>query len=43
MVIYLKIPGVIGFLGGENLPLSDEEVNSIVNQIEEKKEVVLQR
>jgi len=34
-------PGVIGFLGGEKpSPLSDEEVNSIVNQIEEKKEVV---
>lgn len=34
-------PGVIGFLGGERpAPLSDEEVNSIVNQIEEKKEVV---
>ena len=30
--------GVIGFLGGERpAPLSDEEVNSIVNQIEEKK------
>ena len=34
-------PGVIGFLGGERpTPLSDEEVNSIVNQIEEKKEVI---
>ena len=34
-------PGVIGFLGGERpAPLSDEEVNSIVHQIEEKKEVV---
>lgn len=34
-------PGVIGFLGGERpTPLSDEEVNSIVHQIEEKKEVV---
>ena len=34
-------PGVIGFLGGEKpSALSDEEVNSIVNQIEEKKEVV---
>jgi len=34
-------PGVIGFLGGERpAPLSDEEVNSIVHQIEEKKEAV---
>lgn len=34
-------PGVIGFLGGERpTPLSDEEVNSIVHQIEEKKEVI---
>lgn len=34
-------PGVIGFLGGERpAPLSEEEVNSIVHQIEEKKEVV---
>ena len=34
-------PGVIGFLGGERpAPLSEDEVNSIVHQIEEKKEVV---
>ncbi|MFL2859886.1 MAG: transcription termination/antitermination protein NusG [Pontiellaceae bacterium] len=34
-------PGVIGFLGGERpTPLSEDEVNSIVHQIEEKKEVV---
>ena len=34
-------PGVIGFLGGERpAPLSDDEVNSIVHQIEEKKEAV---
>ena len=34
-------PGVIGFLGGERpTPLSDDEVNSIVHQIEEKKEAV---
>ncbi len=34
-------PGVIGFLGGERpAPMTDAEVNSIVNQIEEKKEAV---
>ena len=34
-------PSVIGFLGGERpAPLSDQEVDSIVNQLEEKKEVV---
>jgi transcriptional antiterminator NusG len=34
-------PSVIGFLGGVTpAPMSDEEVSSIVNQIEEKKEVV---
>ena len=34
-------PGVIGFLGGKRpAPLSEDEVNSIVHQIEEKKEVV---
>lgn len=34
-------PGVIGFLGGERpAPMTDDEVNSIVNQIEEKKEAV---
>ena len=34
-------PGVIGFLGGERpAPMSDAEVDSIVNQIEEKKESV---
>jgi transcriptional antiterminator NusG len=34
-------PGVIGFLGGERpVPLSDAEVDSIVHQIEEKKETV---
>ncbi|HEY5653842.1 MAG TPA: transcription termination/antitermination protein NusG [Pontiella sp.] len=34
-------PGVIGFLGGERpAPMSDQEVDSIVNQIEEKKEIV---
>lgn len=34
-------PGVIGFLGGERpAPMSDDEVNAIVNQIEEKKEAV---
>jgi len=34
-------PGVIGFLGGERpTPMSDDEVNNIVNQIEEKKETV---
>jgi transcriptional antiterminator NusG len=34
-------PGVIGFLGGERpAPMTDDEVNAIVNQIEEKKEAV---
>ena len=34
-------PGVIGFLGGERpAPMTDDEVSSIVNQIEEKKEAV---
>ena len=34
-------PGVIGFLGGDKpVPLSEEEVNSIVHQLEEKKETV---
>ncbi len=34
-------PGVIGFLGGKRpVPLSEDEVSSIVNQIEEKKETV---
>jgi len=34
-------PSVIGFLGGDHpVPLSSDEVNSIVNQIEEKKETV---
>lgn len=34
-------PSVIGFLGGERpVPLSEDEVNSIVHQIEEKKETV---
>lgn len=34
-------PGVIGFLGGERpVPLSEDEVNSIVYQIEEKKEAI---
>jgi transcriptional antiterminator NusG len=34
-------PGVIGFLGGDRpVPMSDQEVDSIVNQIEEKKETV---
>ena len=34
-------PGVIGFLGGERpVPLSEDEVNSIVYQMEEKKEAV---
>ncbi len=34
-------PGVIGFLGGEKPePLNEEEVNNIVHQVEEKKEVV---
>jgi transcription termination/antitermination protein NusG len=34
-------PSVIGFLGGERpSPLSDKEVDSIVNQIEDKKETV---
>ncbi|MCK4563800.1 MAG: transcription termination/antitermination protein NusG [Verrucomicrobia bacterium] len=34
-------PSVIGFLGGEKpAALSDDEVNSIVHQIEEKKETV---
>ena len=34
-------PSVIGFLGGDKpAPLSDDDVNSIVNQIEEKKETV---
>lgn len=34
-------PSVIGFLGGAKpAPLSDDEVNSIVHQIEEKKEAV---
>ena len=35
------IPGIIGFVGGEHpVPLREEEVNSILNQIEEKKEKV---
>ena len=34
-------PSVIGFLGGERpVPLSDDEVERIVNQIEDKKETV---
>jgi transcriptional antiterminator NusG len=34
-------PGVIGFLGGDKpVPLSEKEVDSIVNQLEEKKETV---
>ena len=34
-------PGVIGFLGGDRpVPLSEDEVNSIVYQMEEKKEAV---
>ena len=34
-------PGVIGFLGGDRpAPMSDAEVDSIVHQIEEKKETV---
>ncbi|VGO20562.1 transcription termination/antitermination protein NusG [Pontiella sulfatireligans] len=34
-------PSVIGFLGGDKpAPLSDKEVSSIVNQLEEKKETV---
>lgn len=34
-------PGVIGFLGGDRpVPLSEDEVNSIVYQLEEKKEAV---
>jgi len=34
-------PSVIGFLGGDRpVPLSEDEVNSIVNQIEEKKETI---
>ena len=34
-------PGVIGFLGGDRpAPMSEAEVNSIVHQIEEKKETV---
>jgi len=34
-------PSVIGFLGGDKpTPMSDDEVSSIVNQIEEKKETV---
>jgi len=34
-------PGVIGFLGGDHpVPLSEDEVNSIVHQIEEKKETI---
>lgn len=35
------IPGIIGFADGDHpVPLRDEEVNSILNQIEEKKEKV---
>ena len=35
------IPGIIGFVGGEKpVPLRQEEVDSILNQIEEKKEKV---
>jgi transcriptional antiterminator NusG len=35
------IPGIIGFVGGDHpVPLREEEVNSILNQIEEKKEKV---
>jgi transcriptional antiterminator NusG len=35
------IPGIIGFVGGEQpVPLREEEVASILNQIEEKKEKV---
>jgi transcriptional antiterminator NusG len=34
-------PGIIGFIGGERpVPLREEEVNSILQQIEEKKEKV---
>jgi transcriptional antiterminator NusG len=34
-------PSVIGFLGGDRpAPMSEDEVNSIVHQIEEKKEMV---
>ena len=36
-----EIPGIIGFVGGEQpVPLRKEEVDSIFNQIEEKKEKV---
>ena len=36
-----QIPGIIGFVGGERpVPLRQEEVDNIMNQIEEKKEKV---
>ena len=36
-----EIPGVIGFIGsGKPMPLMDEEVNEILDQIEKKKEKV---
>ena len=36
-----QIPGIIGFVGGDRpVPLRDDEVSAILNQIEEKKEKV---
>lgn len=36
-----QIPGIIGFVGGDQpVPLRDDEVTAILNQIEEKKEKV---
>ncbi len=36
-----ETPGLIGFVGGEKpVPLRDDEINSILNQIEEKQEKV---
>ena len=44
MGICSEYSGVIGFLGGGRrpAPLTDEEVDSIVNQLEEKKKLLLQ-
>jgi transcriptional antiterminator NusG len=37
-----ETPGVIGFIGGEApVPLRDDEVDNILNQVEEKKEKVI--
>ncbi len=39
-----EVPGVIGFLGGDNpTPLTPDEVDEILQDIEEKKEKVVQK